>query len=97
LTFLCRPVSSDVAGPAAAAAGPVRQARAMSQRVFALLVAFVALVTLPYWMTGVYFVNGARQILFYAIFALRLNVLAGYGGLVSLGHAGLFGVTAYAT
>jgi branched-chain amino acid transport system permease protein len=69
----------------------------MSQRVFALLVAFVALVTLPYWMTGVYYVNVASQILFYAIFALGLNVLAGYGGLVSLGHAGLFGVTAYAT
>jgi branched-chain amino acid transport system permease protein len=48
-------------------------------------------------MTGVYYVNVASQILFYAIFALGLNVLAGYGGLVSLGHAGLFGVTAYAT
>ncbi|HET7912713.1 MAG TPA: branched-chain amino acid ABC transporter permease [Pseudolabrys sp.] len=69
----------------------------MSQRAFALLVGFVALVTLPYWMTGVYYVNVASQILFYAIFALGLNVLAGYGGLVSLGHAGLFGVTAYAT
>ena len=69
----------------------------MSQRVFALLVTFVALVTLPYWMTGIYYVNVASQILFYAIFALGLNVLAGYGGLVSLGHAGLFGVTAYAT
>jgi branched-chain amino acid transport system permease protein len=69
----------------------------MSQRVFVLLVAFVGLVTLPYWMTGVYYVNVASQILFYAIFALGLNVLAGYGGLVSLGHAGLFGVTAYAT
>ncbi|MFY9684496.1 MAG: branched-chain amino acid ABC transporter permease [Pseudolabrys sp.] len=69
----------------------------MSQRVFALLVTFVVLVTLPYWMTGIYYVNVASQILFYAIFALGLNVLAGYGGLVSLGHAGLFGVTAYAT
>jgi branched-chain amino acid transport system permease protein len=69
----------------------------MSQRVFALVVAFVALVTLPYWMAGIYYVNVASQILFYAIFALGLNVLAGYGGLVSLGHAGLFGVTAYAT
>ncbi len=69
----------------------------MSQRIFVLFVAFVALVTLPYWMTGVYYVNVASQILFYAIFALGLNVLAGYGGLVSLGHAGLFGVTAYAT
>jgi branched-chain amino acid transport system permease protein len=39
----------------------------------------------------------SSQILFSAIFALGLNVLAGYGGLVSLGHAGLLGITAYAT
>ena len=38
----------------------------------------------------------ASQILFYAVFALGLNVLVGYAGLVSLGHAGLFGVSAYA-
>src|ERR1043166_6992057 len=59
--------------------------------------AFAALVTLPLWMSGIYYINVASQILFYAIFALGLNVLVGYAGLVSLGHAGLFGVTAYAT
>jgi branched-chain amino acid transport system permease protein len=68
----------------------------MNGRIFALAVALVALGTLPYWMTGVYYINVASQILFYAIFALALNVLVGYAGLVSLGHAGLFGVTAYA-
>jgi len=68
----------------------------MNGRIFALAVALVALATLPYWMTGVYYINVASQILFYAIFALALNVLVGYAGLVSLGHAGLFGVTAYA-
>jgi branched-chain amino acid transport system permease protein len=41
-------------------------------------------------------VNIASQILLYAIFALGVNVLAGYAGLVSLGHAGLFGIAAYA-
>ena len=60
-------------------------------------IAFVALVTLPLWMSGVYYINVASQILFYAIFALGLNVLVGYAGLVSLGHAGLFGIAAYAT
>ena len=39
----------------------------------------------------------SSQILFSAIFALGLNMLVGYGGLVSLGHAGLFGIAAYAT
>ena len=69
----------------------------MSLRVLTLGAALVALATLPYWMPGIYYINVSSQILFYAIFALGLSVLVGYAGLVSLGHAGLFGVTAYAT
>jgi branched-chain amino acid transport system permease protein len=68
----------------------------VTTRFLALAVAFAALTTVPFWMPGTYYVNVASQILFYAIFALGLNVLVGYAGLVSLGHAGLFGVTAYA-
>ena len=94
-------VHADAAGAAVAAAGPVRQARAMNQimsaRNLAIALAFLALVTLPFWMPGIYYINVGSQILFYAIFALGLNVLVGYAGLVSLGHAGLFGVAAYAT
>ena len=69
----------------------------MNARVAALAIAGVLLVTLPYWMPGIYYTNVASQVLFSAIFALGLNVIAGYGGLVSLGHAGLFGIAAYAT
>lgn len=69
----------------------------MSARTIAIAVGLLALVTLPYWMPGVYYLNVSSQILFYAIFALGLNILAGYGGLVSLGHAGLFGIAAYTT
>jgi branched-chain amino acid transport system permease protein len=69
----------------------------VSARNIALAIGFVALVTLPYWMPGDYYINVSSQILFSAIFALGLNILAGYGGLVSLGHAGLFGIAAYAT
>src|SRR4051812_24334788 len=65
-------------------------------RMAAGLVAFVALATLPLWLTNPYYVNIASQILFWAVFALGLNVLVGYGGLTSLGHAGLFGVSGYA-
>ncbi len=61
-----------------------------------LLLALVLLVTLPGWMASGYYVNISSQILIWAIFALGLNVLVGYGGLVSLGHAGLFGVACYA-
>jgi branched-chain amino acid transport system permease protein len=69
----------------------------MIARTITLAVGFLALVTLPYWMHGDYYINVSSQILFSAVFALGLNILAGYGGLVSLGHAGLFGITAYAT
>jgi branched-chain amino acid transport system permease protein len=61
----------------------------------AVAVAIVALAALPFAIQEVYYVNIASQILLYAIFALGLNILVGYAGLVSLGHAGLFGVAAY--
>jgi branched-chain amino acid transport system permease protein len=37
------------------------------------------------------------RILIYAIFAMSLDLILGYGGLVSLGHAAFFGAGAYAT
>jgi branched-chain amino acid transport system permease protein len=64
-------------------------------RVVAILAAVAILIAAPYWLPGTYYVNIATQILIYAIFALGLDVLLGYGGLVSLGHAGLFGVASY--
>jgi branched-chain amino acid transport system permease protein len=62
----------------------------------ALGLAFLALATLPSWAGNSYYIDVASQILLFAILALALNVLVGYGGLVSLGHAGLFAVSAYA-
>lgn len=67
----------------------------MTTRSITLVIALVLLAAVPYWMPGVYYVNVASQVLLYAIFALGLNILAGYAGLVSLGHAGLFGIAAY--
>jgi branched-chain amino acid transport system permease protein len=67
----------------------------MSQRI-AAAVALIALAAVPLWIGNGYYVNIVSQILIYAIFALGLNVLVGYAGLVSLGHAGLFGVAGYA-
>jgi branched-chain amino acid transport system permease protein len=69
----------------------------MNARLAGIVIGFFALLTLPHWIPGVYYLNVSSQILFYAIFALGLNILAGYAGLVSLGHAGLLGITAYAT
>jgi branched-chain amino acid transport system permease protein len=65
-------------------------------RALGAVLALLALVTAPLWLTNTYYVNILSQILIYAIFALALNVVVGYAGLVSLGHAGLFGMAAYA-
>jgi branched-chain amino acid transport system permease protein len=59
-------------------------------------VALVVLAALPTWVGNPYYINVSSQILLFAIFALALNVLVGYGGLVSLGHAGLFATAGYA-
>ena len=64
-------------------------------KLLALLIALALLATLPFWIGNSYYINIATQILIYAILALGLNVLVGYAGLVTLGHAGLFGIAAY--
>ena len=60
-----------------------------------IIVTLMSLVSLPLWMGSDYYINIASQILIWAIFALALNVLVGWSGLVSLGHAGLFGMACY--
>jgi branched-chain amino acid transport system permease protein len=46
-------------------------------------------------MANTFYINVASQILFWAIFAQALNVLVGYAGLTSLGHAALFAMSGY--
>jgi branched-chain amino acid transport system permease protein len=67
----------------------------VSVRFIAIAVMVLGLVAVPYVIGEPYYVNVASQILLYAVFALGLNVLVGYAGMVSLGHAGLFGVACY--
>lgn len=64
-------------------------------RYAAIAVALALLLTLPWWVGNTYYINIASQILLFAVFALALNVLVGYAGLVSLGHAGLFAIAGY--
>ena len=61
----------------------------------AIAVALAALATLPVWVGNTYYINIASQVLLWAVLALALNVLVGYAGLVSLGHAGLFAFGGY--
>ena len=79
----------------AAARTQTARSGAATAKYVAIAVAILALIAVPYAIQQVYYVNIASQILLYAVFALGLNVLVGYAGLVSLGHAGLFGVAAY--
>jgi len=44
---------------------------------------------------GEYYVNLASQVFIFAVFAASINLLLGYGGLPTLGHAAYLGVAAY--
>jgi branched-chain amino acid transport system permease protein len=85
---------SDVIGRPAS--GSFLGRSATPGRIALVVVLLALLATLPLWVQNPYYINIASQILFWAVFALGLNVLVGYGGLTSLGHAGLFGVAGYA-
>ena len=54
----------------------------------------VALAAWP-WLAGEFYVNLTSQVLIAAIFAASINLLLGYGGLPTLGHASYVGVAAY--
>jgi branched-chain amino acid transport system permease protein len=57
-------------------------------------VVFWAATLLPFWLTPNYLVL-ASQIAITALFALSLDLILGYAGIVSLGHAAFFGLGAY--
>lgn len=58
------------------------------------ILCFLAFVALPP-LAPQYLQSMMTKIVIFAIFALSLNLLWGYGGLISLGHATFFGVGAY--
>ena len=62
-----------------------------------LAAAVVAALAAPAVLPWDFYVNIATQTLIAAIFALSLNLLVGYGGLISLGHAAFLGTSAYLT
>lgn len=67
----------------------------MTRTGLALLVAAALLCIVPYVLDD-FFINLCSQILCYALFAVSLNLIVGYGGMTSLGHAAYFGIAAYA-
>ena len=62
---------------------------------YLLAFAGVALVAVPPFLTS-YWTGLATEMLIFAILAMSLDILLGYTGMPSFGHAGFFGVAAYA-
>lgn len=59
------------------------------------LIAFVLLALFPL-LAGTFYLQLVAKIMIMAIFAMSLDLLVGYTGLVSFGHAAFFGIGAYA-
>ena len=72
----------------------------MLARAAIVLLAWIVLATFPQWSgswdSSRFAAGIIRQVLIFAIFASSLNLLVGYAGLPSLGHAAFFGGGAYA-
>ncbi|QDM16037.1 branched-chain amino acid ABC transporter permease [Tardiphaga sp. vice352] len=60
----------------------------------ALVLLAIGLIALPLF-SGDFYVNLSTQVLIAVIFAMSLNMLVGYGGMTSLGHATYMGLASY--
>jgi len=61
----------------------------------ASIVGFVLLALVPVFTHNPYYIHLVETIMIYAILLFGLDIVVGYTGQVSLGHAGLFGIGAY--
>jgi len=66
---------------------------ARAKRIAGWVALIVALALVP--LSGNYATSLAAEVLVFAIFAMSLDLLIGYTGLLSFGHAAFFGVSAY--
>jgi branched-chain amino acid transport system permease protein len=64
-------------------------------RIFGALLLLSLLSAVP-WILAPYYTGLIIQVMIYAIFAMSLDLLLGYTGLPSLGHAAYFGLAGYA-
>ena len=81
--------------PAASASFEVRRAtRASRVAVLVLLVIALAVASAPWW-AGRDALHDFVQLASYLVFAMMWNLLAGYGGMVSIGQQAFFGIGGY--
>ncbi|MEY4734023.1 MAG: hypothetical protein RLZZ464_2089 [Pseudomonadota bacterium] len=68
----------------------------MNRKYFiASVLGFIALLLVPVFTQNPYYIHLVETIMIYAILLFGLDIVVGYTGQVSLGHAGLFGIGAY--
>ncbi len=68
----------------------------MNRKYFiASVLGFIALCLVPVFTHNPYYIHLVETIMIYAILLFGLDIVVGYTGQVSLGHAGLFGIGAY--
>ena len=72
-----------------------RATRASRAAVLVLLIVAVLVASFPYW-AGRDTLRDFTQIAAYLVFAMMWNLLAGYGGMVSIGQQAYFGIGGYA-
>ncbi len=70
--------------------------RARALRLAFVLAGAVALQTFGRWSPERFWISVAMEMLIFALYAMSLDLLVGYAGLPSLGHAAFFGVGGYA-
>ena len=73
----------------------LRKFKMKLKSLFPILVAIAALIGLPLIIVNPYYIHLAETILIYVILLFGLDIVVGYIGQVSLGHAGLFGIGSY--
>jgi branched-chain amino acid transport system ATP-binding protein len=68
----------------------------MNRKYFlAAVIGFVLLALVPVFTHNPYYIHLVETIMIYAVLLFGLDIVVGYTGQVSLGHAGLFGIGAY--
>src|SRR5262245_56040005 len=61
-----------------------------------VLIVAAIVVALPFLLSSTFYLRIAALVFIFSLAVLGLNLLMGFAGQVSLGHAGFFGIGAYA-
>jgi branched-chain amino acid transport system permease protein len=69
----------------------------MKPRIYALGLLAAVLAVLPFFLPNSFYLDVAIRMMINAIVVLGLNLLIGFAGQISLGHAGFVGIGAYAS